>query len=202
MPEPINSASQLATRGPLFAATQAIQARLAMAFPPDRFQHGMLPAVPTRDIWLKLVRRTPYVGLTWLAAPLDAASGRAPQMKSTWRVLLVNSHTDVEARFFGDRIAPGQFGLVQVAIAALHGFTAPATDAVADIGTLAVTDVQALSADWSDAAEAIAGLTVESSFHLTDSAAGLDELLRLRGNWQFQGATDLAAPAETDLGVP
>lgn len=193
-------ASELATRGPLFGATAAIQARLAEAFPRDRFQHGMLPAAPTRELWLKLVRRTPYIGLTWLDAKPDAASARHPRLRATWRVLLVTSHTDVAARFFGDRVAPGQYGLVQVAAAFLHGYTAPPSDAVGEFGTLMVTDIQALSTDWTDAAEAIAGLTVESTFDLVDAWADLSDLLRLRGEWTFDGTP--AAPAETDLGAP
>lgn len=199
----LNPASTLATAGPIFAATAAIQVRLAAVFPSSRFQHGMLPAVPTRESWQTLVRRTPFVGVTWLGANPSPSSGRLLRLVSTWRVLLVTSNTAVAGRFLGDAGGPGQFGLVQVAAAALHGLTPPAADEIADFGTLMVTETTALSADWSEAAEAIAGLTVASEFDLLDSADALPALLRLRGGWQFDAGDATAAIADQNLtGAP
>lgn len=190
----------LATGGPLFAATAAIRARLAEVFPPARFHHGMLTAVPTREEWDNLVRRTPFVGVTWLGAAPMVENGAQLRMVSTWRVVLVNSHMDVARRFTGDNIAPGQFALAQVAALALHNLRPPAD--VSDIdgyGSLTVTEMLPLSAEWAKAAEAIVGLTVASQFALVGSAADLPALLRLRGGWSFDGYDDTAAAADQDF---
>ncbi len=193
-----NPAAQLATGGPLFAIAAAMRARLEAVFPPTRFQHGWLPIAPTREEWKRLVQRTPYVGLTWTGAPTAPNSGRLPRLRSTWRVLVVNSHSDVAGRFLGDRFGPGQFGLVQVAAAALHGWTV-AGDDVPGAGTAEVSDIANLSTDgWADAAEAIAGLTVGIDFTLVDAHA-LPDLTTLAASWQIdQAESDLLDAGEND----
>ena len=197
---PLNPASVLTARGPLFAATAAIQARLQAVFPPSHFQHGLLPANLSRETWLKLVRRTPFVGLTWIGVVPIRDVGRQFRGTASWRVVLVNTHPDPGQRMTGDRLGLGQFAMVQAAIAALHGYTDTAADDVGGFGTLMVTDVPALTTDeWGSLDDALAGVMVTADFALTDAHA-LEELLRLRGAWQFDGATDTAAPADIDMG--
>lgn len=196
----LNPASVLTTRGPLFAATAAIQARLQGVFPPSHFQHGLLPATLTKELWNRLVKRTPYVGLTWLEMK-PVAGARLFRAQMSWRVVLVNSHPNPDHRITGDRIGPGQFAMVQAAIAVLHGFTPTGLDEIDGFGTLSVADVTALTTDeWGALDDAVAGIGITSEFALTD-ASNLPELLRLRGAWQFEGAPETAAPADLNTGA-
>lgn len=200
MAQPLNPASVLTTRGPLFAAHLAIQARLQGVFPASHFQHGLLPAALTKELWSKLVRRTPYVGLTWLDMK-PAANARQFRAVMSWRVVLVNTHPNPEQRMTGDRIGPGQFAMVQAAIAALHGYTPTGLADIDGFGTLNVADVTALTTEeWGSLDDAVAGIGITSEFALTDAHA-LAELLRLRGAWQFQGAPETAAPADLNTGA-
>ena len=203
----LNPASVLATRGPLHNAGRLIRARLEAVFPPARFDHGWLSIAPGREEWKRVVRRVPFVGLTWLSATPDPKAGRVLRARGSFRVLLVNAHPDVAARFVGDSIGPGQFAMVQVAALALHGLTpepVAATgavdpgDAIEDVGALDVTEITALtSEDWLPDDRAVAALVVQTDFTMTD-AHDLPALLRLRGGWSFDGAA-IAVPGDQDL---
>jgi hypothetical protein len=220
----LNPASVLATRGPLFVATALIRHRLQRAFPASHFQHGLLPAALSRELWLTTVNRTPYIGLTWLGAQPSRDAGRQFSATASWRVVLVNSNTDASRRIVGDELGPGQFAMVQGAIAALHGFTPQRSfvghvqagssgwsaaqsaaargpeiiDEIDGIGTFMVTEVTALTTEeWGRANDAVAGLVVTSDFLLTDRGDAPD-LLRLRGSWAFEPHGQAIASAEYD----
>ena len=206
MAEPLNPASVLATRGPLFVATALIRHRLQRAFPPTHFHHAMLPAALSREMWLTTVNRTPFVGLTWLGAQPARDTGRRFSATGSWRVVLVNNNPDPSRRIVGDELGPGQFALVQAAIAALHGFTprrasagSPGPlDEIDDINTFLVTEVTALTTEeWGRAHDAVAGLVVTSDFHLTDRGDSPD-LLRIRGSWAFEPHGAAIASADYD----
>lgn len=208
---PLNPASVLATRGPLFVATALIRHRLERAFPASHFHHAMLPAAMSRELWLTTVNRTPFVGLTWLGVQPGRDTGRQFGGTGMWRVVLVNSNPDATRRVVGDELGPGQFALVQAAIAALHGFTPPRAgagsaargalpiDEIDDIGTFTVTEATALTTEeWGRANDAIAGLMVTSDFRLTDRGDAPD-LLRLRGSWAFEPHGTAIASADFDM---
>jgi hypothetical protein len=211
----LNPASVLATRGPLFVATALIRHRLQRAFPASHFHHAMLPAALTRELWLTTVNRTPFIGLTWLGAQPDRDAGRQFAATASWRIVLVNSNVDATRRIVGDELGPGQFAMVQAAIAALHGYTpqraragsagwsaaqsAPGPqDEIDDIGTFGVTEATALTTEeWGRANDAVAGLVVATSFRLTDLGDAPD-LLRIRGSWAFEPHGAAIASADYD----
>lgn len=202
----LNPASVLATRGPLFVATALIRHRLQRAFPATHFHHGMLPAAMSRTLWETTVNRTPFIGLTWWGAQPDRDAGRQFAATASWRIVLVNNNPDATRRIVGDELGPGQFAMVQSAIAALHGYTPQrsragipgALDEIDDIGTFNVTDVTALTTEeWGRANDAVAGLVVATSFRLTDRGDAPD-LLRIRGSWAFEPHGAAIASADYD----
>lgn len=203
----LNPASVLATRGPLFVATALIRHRLQRAFPATHFHHGLLPAALSRELWLTTVNRTPFIGLTWLGAQPDRDAGRRFEATASWRIVLVNNNPDATRRIVGDELGPGQFAMVQGAIAALHGYTPQraragipgALDEIDDIGTFNVTEVTALTTEeWGRASDAVAGLVVASKFSLTDRGDAPD-LLRIRGAWAFEPHGAAIASADQDM---
>lgn len=199
----------LSAEGPLFTADRAIRARLTEVFPPTRFVHATLNTAVTREEWTRVVRRTPFIGLTWLGAAPDSTSGRLLRMRATWRLLLVVGNGDPAMRLTGDRFSPGLYAMVQVAAAALHGMPIGGDD-LRGAGTLEVTEAVALASEgWADEAEAIAGITLASAFTLLGTPGSLDDLLRMRGSWAFTlpesepiegGGFDLHIPPASVLG--
>lgn len=194
----INPASVLASDGPLFAQHRAIAAHLALAFDPKFFVHAPFPVRPSRKLFERLVDRTPFVGLVWGAVQPDSASGRMLQGSAQWTVILVTRSADGTARVFGDRAQPGLYAMVQVAAAALHGWTIGGEGA-AGSGTVAVTAAEALTAeDWTADDLAIAAVSIAIPFALTDTWQ-IEPLRRLGMAWQLDADTPALADASFSL---
>lgn len=172
--------------GPLFDMHTALQTRLKTVFPPAIFEHQTVPARLTRDVWDKLVRRTPMVGLGWGGLRPEADAGRHLSGAALWTAFLVlkNAHSPL-ARLRGDAMGLGQLGMAQVACAVLQGFSIP------DVGVVRVTDVANIAAEnLAEENTAIVGVTFEVRFTLVPApAAGdLQDFLRMQVQWQFDPA--------------
>jgi hypothetical protein len=185
----------LITAGPLHDAHAALVARLAAFFPPAQFASAEVPARLTPQGWARILRRTPFVGLGWRGVAPDRQVGRLLRGQSQWAVFLsVRNEHALGARLTGTPQGPGLYGMVQVAAAALHGWT------IAGLGAVAMTGIENVTIDgWDDEATAIAALTLDIGFALDHPAAvaGLDEFLRAGAVWEFDA--DPATARATDL---
>lgn len=192
----MNPYADLTAAGPLFQMQQAIAARLQLAFPPPRFHHDILPAAPTPSMWSDLARRTPLIALGFVGVrPALPNEARGFQARAEWRVVpVIRNAAGARARLLGDLQGPGQLGLLQVAIAALHGMT------IDGVGAVEVTDAANLYAEgYADEAAALSGVTLGVTFALA-TAGGPDapRLLRLVTGWTFGAAT----AAESNIDIP
>ena len=191
------SASPLIDAGPLLSAHQAIWARLDAFFPPSHFARADVPVRVTAQGWKRLLRRTPFVGLTWRGVAPAANPGRLFLGRSQWSVVLAARPEHAPgARAAGADTGPGLFGMTQVAAFCLGGFTIP------DVGSVSVTEVANLTADdWDEEAAAVAGISFDLPFGLGGGmrAEDIDEFLRLGATWSFDPAIANAAPVAADL---
>lgn len=187
------SPSPLIDNGPLIAGYAALWARLDTFFPASHFARADVPARVTPQGWKRLLRRTPFVGLSWLGIAPEAGNTRVFRGKSQWSVFLAarNEHAP-DVRATGAATGPGLFGMVQVAAFALAGLTVP------DVGSVSVTEVANLTADnWDDEAAAVAGLRLDLPLGL--SAEVLDEFLRFGATWSFDPMPAGNPPAADDV---
>lgn len=178
--------------GPLSIIGRGIRARLEQVFPPALFTHVWMPARVDSARWSMLTRRPPVIGLGFngfTPAAESYASG-----VSEWSLYLVTANeAGDEARLFGDRHAPGLFGLIEVAAAALHGLT------IADGGSVRAGEAtHAFVETVTDAALAIAtiDLSVPTTISLGDVIAGGDAEPGLAETqdvvWEFSNPGTLA----------
>lgn len=182
--------------GPLSIIGAGIRARLEQVFPPALFVHAWMPARVDSATWSRLTRRLPLVGLGFNGFT-PAAESYATGM-SAWSLYLVTANEGGdEARLFGDRHAPGLFGLIEVASAALHGLN------IQDGGSVRVGEAtHAYVESVADASLAIAtiDLSVPTTISLGDVITGGDAepgLARTQDvTWNFE-APGLMAGSHT-----
>lgn len=191
------SPSPLIDNGPLIAAHAALWARLDAFFPASHFARADVPARVTPQGWKRLLRRTPFVGLSWRGIAPQAGNARLFQGRSQWSVFLAarNEHSP-EVRATGAATGPGLLGMTQVAAFCLGGFT------IADVGSVSIAEVANLTSDnWDDEAAAVAGISFDLPMGLGGgvSAADLDEFLRVGATWSFDPAPAGSPPAADDL---
>jgi hypothetical protein len=185
-------APAIAAAGPLPGIARALARRLQLVFPAERFSHATMPARLTPKDWTGLTRRTPFVGLGWVAAEGDKDNGRLWSGETSWTVYLVTKNAGgIAARYHGDALAPGLFQMVQAAIGILHGALLADADGDIIFGTAMVRRAGNLFAEaWEDDA-AIAGIDVDVRIALpvADSVdlATADILATLGIDWQFDG---------------
>jgi hypothetical protein len=185
----------IAASGPLPGIARALTRRLQLVFPPERFAHATMPARLTPKDWTALTRRTPFVGLGWVAVEGDRDNGRLFRGEVSWSVYLVTKNAGgIAPRYHGDALAPGLFQMVQAAVGILHG--AGLTDADSDLvwGTAMVRRAGNLFAEnWEDDA-AIAGIDVDVQIALpvaeSVDLATADILATLGIDWQFADGGD------------
>lgn len=180
----VSAYADLTSSGPLFAMHEAIAARLRLAFPPARFNHEILPAALTPPMWSDLTRRTPMVALGFVGIRLIEPNGsRLFRARAEWRVVpVIRNPAGPRARLLGDSQGPGQLGLIQVAIAALHGLAVP------DVGDINVTDAGNLYAEgYADEAAALTGVTISGVFNLLPGdGSDIADFLRHAADWAFE----------------
>lgn len=156
--------------GPLSIMGRGIRARLEEVFPPRQFSHVWMPGRLNAASWRKLTQRMPAVAIGFNGfEPKGAARGVGG---SEWSVyLLTRNEAGDEKRLFGDDLAPGLFGLLEVGVAALHGHS------IDDGGTVSVrTAAHMFVEDLQDDGIALAALElyVPTVINLTDVLAGGD----------------------------
>jgi phage gp36-like protein len=175
---------QLLVSGPLQRIQIALSGRLREYFPLTRFQHGNVPARITPPIWEDLLRRTPFIGLSWIGWP-SKNPGSTYRGPVKFAVYVVAQNPRPDNLMIGDTGQPGVFGLAQLVAAVLHKFKTPD-------GTAFVTDIGNLYAEnWGRMDQGMAGIMVEiEGVELTDppSFEALDEFLRLQNTWNIGGA--------------
>ena len=172
--------------GPLHRQYRQLRARLELVLPPDRFAHEMVPARLSPSIWTQLVRRKPFVGLGFTGVRAKDASGRGGlQSDALWDLFLVASNLRPAERLLGDAQGPGGFGMLHVAIYALHGFTIAGAEPGEASGTVAVTGVtnSYFEGDADEQTVLIrVGLSIPTYWR---QALPLEEFLRTRVVWDF-----------------
>ncbi len=156
--------------GPLSIIGAGIRARLEQVFSPRKFTHLWMPSRPDSSAWSRLTRRPPVIALgfnEFTPAAESYATGA-----SEWTLYLVTGNeAGDEARLFGDQHAPGLFGLIEVAVAALHGLN------IIDSGSVRVGQAtHAFVETLQDATLAIAtiDLSVPTTISLGDVITGGD----------------------------
>lgn len=181
---------------PLALAHEAIWGRLEDFFPASHFARADVPARITPQGWKRLVRRTPFVGLSWRGIAPDAANTRLFKGRSQWSVFLAarNEHAP-ETRATGGATGPGLLAMAHVAVFCLGGFTIP------DVGSITITEVANLSADgWDDEAAAVAGVSFDLPLGIGAglTAEAIDEFLRFGATWSFDPMPPGSPPAADD----
>lgn len=169
--------------------------QLRAAFKAPTFDVQLMPPAPSKEEWAQITRERPFVGLAWAGFTPDKQA-RGLKGNSTWVVyLVVDNVGDVAARWTGDSLGIGLFGMVTAGGFALHGRT------ITDVGSISVTGIESLyREDWADDATAIAALGVEVGMlpgDATTIAATLDDFLTLTCAWTMP-APDGSAPLPTD----
>lgn len=176
-------------------AAEYLLEQLRAAFKAPTFDVQLVPPAPSKEEWNRITHLRPFVGLAW-AGLTQGKQARALEGKSTWIVYLVVENTgDVAARWTGDNLGIGLFGMVTAGGYALHGRTIP------DVGSIAVTGIESLyREDWADDASAIAAIGVEVDMTPGNAGAGattLDDFLSLTCAWTMP-APDGSVPLPTD----
>ncbi len=176
--------------GPLFDMHTALEGRLKAVFPERLFEHATLPVRITPQVWVRLLRRTPFIGLGWRGIKPDPASARVLKGQAEWMlVTAVRNANSPRSQLVGDELGPGELAVVQVACAALQGFT------IDGIGLVSVEGVANLQADAiADENTAIAAINFTVGFAIAQPMK-LDDFLRLGVTWTF----DQSQPALEDL---
>ena len=174
----------------LITATDAIMARLRLAFPQHLFQLSLLPPAPKKRDMDTIVTRKPFLGLAWTGMTISSA--RVLQGPAKWVLILVaQNQRSVEERLKGDALGIGLFGMVSAAAGVLHGYS------LADHGALAVASADgALIEDWGDDSLAIAALELTMPLILdVDPADNPQDFLRLGATWNLPGPPGQGEPS-------
>lgn len=168
--------------GPLQRTAKAIDALLDPAFPAKWFAREPVPPRMSSDAWKRLTRRTPFVGIGWGGWRPSERCGNFFAADALFSALLVVAEKTVALR------QSNLMGMVQVAVAALHGVRIGAD---ADtLGTLMVRDVeQTYDETMADEDQAIARITVSVNTGILSDPGRIDALadfLRLGVDWSGQ----------------
>lgn len=166
--------------GPLPGFLAALEARLRTVFPASRFALDIVPAGMTRDHWLRVAQRLPFIGIGWGEITLDDRSAVPPKGSVGWSIYLVTGGQTARARLVGDATGPGLLDVATIATLALHGWGAEA-------GTVMVKKVSHLTGNLLPDNLAVAGLTLDLPVLL--AAEGADAALEII---QDSGSLDIA----------
>jgi|GEM_PF-934702 len=119
----------------------AIVERLRMGFPKKFFGIERVPSTLSMTEYKRVLRLSPFIGLSWVGFKKDSDSGRTLKGIHQWRLtLVVRASSGLEARFKGDHSDVGMDAMVDVATALLQGAV------FKDIGNVTVTDAQSVFA--------------------------------------------------------
>lgn len=183
--------------GPLGAIALGIRARLELAFPPAKFSFQWMPGRVDKKVWMELTRRMPMIGIgfTGLEAPQTTSFYAG---SSHWMVYLATRNSNgAEAVLFGDKFAPGQLQLAEVAASLLHGFLVPC-EGMARVQEVANSYVE----DYEDAGLSITAISLNVPVDLSPPRVWGDERLTATGlsgetiQWSFDGGATIV---QTDV---
>lgn len=192
--------------GPIIQIGEAIAERLRLAFPPERFSHEFMPAKLDAGQWVKLLRRTPFVGLGFSDIEPKQESSSQFDGPVTWAVFLATrNESGPRARFYGDKFAPGVLQMMQVAVGMLQGHTLKC--GATKLGTVrAVRAANAYAEDWKDDQVAMVQLSLQVplTFGLNEVVGG--ELTEAGAfgatlQWSFDGGASVALTDTTTGGI-
>lgn len=177
--------------GPIEQIARALRGRLELVFPPNKpFSHQWMPARVDRDAWRRLTERMPMVAIGFNEFQrVQTQSSLA--VISYWTIFAATKNErGQEGLMFGDKLAPGLLSLMQVAAAAVHGFTMPG------LGTIQVTKAaNAMIEEETDPSLGIAAidLEVKADLALAGLLSGPDvagaDLAMQQIVWNFDGAS-------------
>ncbi len=197
----------LRSPGPVIQIGEAISARLKRVFPETKFEHAFVPAKLDAAQWIKLLRRTPFVGLGFADIVPKPESGQQFIGHVTWAVFLATrNESGPRQRFYGDAVAPGVLQMMQAAVGMLQGHTL--RDGDTKLGSVFVAHAaNAYAEDWKDDTLAMVqlGLSVAITFGLVDVIDGEDTwaatLESTQVKWSFDGGASTALVENTTGGA-
>ena len=176
--------------GALACIGRALRQRLEVAFTPNKFTHQWMPSRIDRDVWQKLARKTPMVAIGFNRITRVQTISQLNAM-SEWTIYLATmNETSPEAVLFGDKFAPGQLALAEVAASILHGWT------VLGLGSIQVTEgsnafIEDYKADGLAITAIDIGVPVDLSLSkvLTGDAVAAGQIAASTIQWAFGGDT-------------
>jgi hypothetical protein len=160
----------LSQDGPLMWMGQAIEARLALAFPPAYFDFAWMPAKADRAWFKRYLRRTPAIALGWNGCQATSDDGGVFTAHAHWTVALITKNAaGPEARLMGDALAPGLFAMQRVATLMLHGWLIDpdGTPWTATGSTIVTAAGNLYNDEWGDEDTAICGLDLSVLYEET-----------------------------------
>ena len=155
----------------LHTTASAIEARLRVAFPDPLFDFALMADSPSVKELERVVRRKPFIGLG-LAALKPGDFARQFKGIAQWTIfLMVENQSSAGARYTGDDLGIGLFGMLHVASTLLHGWT------IDGVGAVAVKEVSMIRAEgWGDDNTAMAALGLDVAFAADPAPAALADL--------------------------
>lgn len=180
----------------LHTMASAIEARLRLVFAEGVFDFSLMPASASVKELERIVKRKPFLGLAF-SEIIPANFLRQFKGGAHWVVFLMcENEASAAARYTGDNLGIGMFGMTMAASALLHGWTVPGA------GAVSVTKVETVRPDgWGEDAVAIVAVSICVEFS-TDVAPGfpddLADFLRLTVTWALPAPAD-AIPSQTIL---
>jgi len=164
----------------------AIVDRLRLAFPEKFFGIERVPSTLSMTEYKRLVRLSPFIGLSWVGFKKDGTSGRILKGRHQWRLtLIVRASNGLEARFMGDHSDIGLDAMVDVSMVLLQGAVFP------NIGDVSVNDANAVYAEGAEDDDvALAHLNFEISYSAPLSDLKLldaSNLETLQITWSLDG---------------
>lgn len=181
----------------LHTMASAIEARLRLIFPADLFEFSLMSSSATAKELDCVVRRKPFVGLAFTGIK-PGNTQRQLKGSAQWVVFVIcQNEAGAPARFTGDNLGIGLFGMIMAGATILHGWT------IADVGAVSVIDqIETVRPEgWGDDSIAIAAIPLSIEF-TSDVAPGssfeLTDFLRLSTVWALPAPAD-PLPAQTIL---
>ena len=173
--------------GPPARVMRGLQARLHEVFPRARFNHQLVPPRMTPQLWARLTEKCPFVGLGWSDWRFKPANRLRGEL--AFNLFLVTRNRP-DWLLLGDKTAPGVFGMVCTALAAMHRYTV-GEPGEPPLGTVMAEQAGGLfSEDWVADDLGTAGIVLRvPEVALVDDALTdeLPDFLQLGSAWDFEG---------------
>lgn len=176
---------------PFTATWLAIERQLRLVFPKEGpsevWQIELVPDPMTRDEFISIANRCPFIGVSWRQVTPDQGNGRNFAGRLGFRVtIVVKNSRGRQFRFLGDARGAGLFSAATAAVYVLQGAQ------VENVGALNVAAwAQAYAEGFNDQSAAIATLDVDVHTSLKDALGEADALPALQQIFSTILANDL-----------